>query len=45
MGTLIVGLIVAIIIFLAAREVYKNRKKGSCCSGSNHDCNKCKFAK
>lgn len=48
MGTFVVGAILAIIIFFAARSVYKNIKGGGCaggcsgCSGCNHAaaCNK-----
>ncbi|MCL2017039.1 MAG: FeoB-associated Cys-rich membrane protein [Defluviitaleaceae bacterium] len=39
MGTLIVGLIVAFVMFLAARNIYQRRKSGSC--GGCDGCNSC----
>ena len=36
-GNLIVGLIVAAIIFAAAYSVYRNRKQGKCC-GCDSSC-------
>lgn len=44
MATLIVGLIVAAAIFLAARQLYRDKKSGksSCggnCAGCPHACN------
>ncbi|MGL6198455.1 MAG: FeoB-associated Cys-rich membrane protein [Lachnospiraceae bacterium] len=33
LGTLVVGIIVAAIIFLAARSLHRDKKSGSMCSG------------
>lgn len=46
MATIIVGLIVAAVIFLAARKLYKDKKSGkfSCggnCAGCPHACGHC----
>lgn len=38
MGTLIVGIIVAGIIFLAARKLYTDKKKGKSSCGCNCSC-------
>lgn len=38
MSTVIIGIIVAVIIFLAARDVYCSRKKGSSPCGGNCSC-------
>ena len=37
-GTIIVLVILAVIVFFAVRSIYKQKKNGSCCSG---DCSKC----
>ena len=46
MATIIVGLVVAAVLFLAARQIYKDKKSGksSCgrnCAGCPHACGHC----
>ncbi len=44
MGTYVVGIIVAVVVFCAARSIYKDRKAGKCsggcsgCSGCAQNC-------
>ncbi|MGN1087327.1 MAG: FeoB-associated Cys-rich membrane protein [Porcipelethomonas sp.] len=42
MATFIIGLIVAAVLFLAARQMYKDKKSGkSPCGGKCSDCHGC----
>ncbi|MDE7289212.1 MAG: FeoB-associated Cys-rich membrane protein [Oscillospiraceae bacterium] len=50
MATLIVGLIVAAVLFLAARQLYKDKKSGKSSCGGNcsccpHACGHCGYVK
>ena len=41
MGTVIVLAILAVVVFLAARSIYMDRKKGGGCSGNCGSCGGC----
>ncbi|MCD7806773.1 MAG: FeoB-associated Cys-rich membrane protein [Lachnospiraceae bacterium] len=41
MGNLIVGLILLVIVALAVRSIWKDKKSGRGCAGCSHGCSSC----
>ncbi len=41
MGTVVVGVIVAVVVGLAARSLYKDKKAGKGCNGNCGNCKGC----
>ncbi len=44
-GTIIVLVILAVIVFFAVRSIYRKNKNGSCCNGDCCNCHGCSSTK